>query len=196
MLEPKPRHIKLLRFGILLVVLCTLPISVFAATIQVTSQIDEPGCGLVDAITTANSNTPTGVCIANNGSVTVGGRDLIVLNFAAPISEFLVSSVEGSSSGLPVISTDIKILGRGGTAKVVIKRSEVPSTPDFRLFLVTGIGSLSLENISLRNGKLSTSSGGAILIQGGRLDIDNSEFVNNQSPLGGALSLSNMMIRL
>ncbi|MGK0440111.1 MAG: hypothetical protein ACJATK_003076 [Paracoccaceae bacterium] len=179
-----------------MVVLCTLPISVFAATIQVTSQIDEPGCGLVDAITTANSNTPTGVCIANNGSFTVGGRDLIVLNFAAPISEFLVSSVEGSSSGLPVISTDIKILGRGGTAKVVIKRSEVPSTPDFRLFLVTGIGSLSLGNISLRNGKLSTSSGGAILIQGGRRDIDNSEFVNNQSPLGGAISLNNMMIGL
>jgi predicted outer membrane repeat protein len=194
------KHKKLLRLATALVAFYALSSSIFAATIQVTSQIGQSGCDLAEAIATANSNTPTGGCIANNGSFTVGGRDLIVLNFAAPISEFVVSSVDGSNSslsGLPAISSDIKILGRGGTAKVVIKRAEALSTPEFRLFVVTGSGSLSLENISVRNGRLSTGSGssprtgGAIQIQGGLLEIDNSEFINNQSSLGGAISMSN-----
>jgi len=196
----KHKSTKLLRLGVALAAICSLSTNIFAATIQVTAQIGESGCDLAEAIRTANSNAPTGGCIANNGSFTVGERDLIVLNFAAPISEFLVSSVDASNSslsGLPAISTDIKILGRGGTAKVVIKRSEAPSTPEFRLFVITGSGSLSLENISVRNGKLSTGSGssprtgGAIEIQGGLLEIENSEFIDNQSSLGGALSMNN-----
>ncbi|MBL4672165.1 MAG: hypothetical protein JKX81_07875 [Arenicella sp.] len=182
---------KVLRFGIALMAFCVLPTSIFAATIQVTAQIGESGCDLVEAITTANSNTPTGGCIANNGSFSVGGRDLIVLNFDAPISEFVVSSVNNSDNGLPSIVIDIKILGRGNAGKVIITRSEAPSTPDFRLFVITGSGSLSLENISVRNGKLSSGSGGAIQIQGGLLEINSSEFINNQSPLGGALFMNN-----
>ena len=48
----------------LTLLLCLIPYSLigFAATIQVTAQIGDPGCDLVEAITTANSNTPTGGC--------------------------------------------------------------------------------------------------------------------------------------
>lgn len=194
MQQQKPR--KRLRICAALAALCILPVSVFAATIQVTAQIGEPGCDLVEAIITANSNNPTGGCIANNGSFISGGQDLIVLNFDAPISEFVVNSINSFDNGLPSIATDIRIVGRGGTDKVVIKRSEAPLTPDFRLLTVTGSGRLSLENISIQNGKLPTipgspKNGGAIQVQGGQLEINNSEFINNQGVVGGALYLSN-----
>lgn len=193
MLKHKFRTLRLV--GITLVVFCALTTSIFAATIQVTSQIGQPGCDLVDAITTANSNTPTGGCIANNGSFFGGNQDLIVLNFAAAIDEFIVSSVDNGDNGLPLIVTDIKIIGRGGTDKVVIKRSDAPATPDFRLFFVTQSGHLSLENISIRNGKLPSEAdtgnniGGAVYVQGGQLDVDGSDFTNNQGFSGGALYL-------
>lgn len=179
----------------LILALTLYSLSTFAATIQVTAQIGDAGCDLVDAIITANSNTPTGGCIANNGSFVSGERDLIALNFDAPISEFVISSVHMFDNGLPSIQSDIAIIGRGGLDKVVIKRSEELTTPEFRLLTITESGSLSLENISLQNGKISNSdgtprSGGAILVQGGILEVSNCVFLNNQSSLGGAIALS------
>lgn len=175
---------------ILLITLASFSLLASSATIQVTAQIGEAGCDLADAIRTANNNSPTGGCIANNGSFVAGERDLIVLNFDAPISEFIVSSVNGFSNGLPSIRTDIEIRGRGED-KVTIKRSEALSTPEFRLLTVIEGGRLSLNNISMQNGMLSADPGGAIQVQGGLLEIINSEFVNNQSSNGGAIYMSN-----
>ena len=160
-----------------------------AVTIEVTAQVGQPGCNLVDAIEAANNDRAVGGC--RGGS---SGEDLILLNFSVQINEFVISSVNNNSvsgpNGLPIIDSEIRILGRG-SEPVVIKRSDAPATPDFRLFEVHFRGRLELENISIQNGKLPDDfSGGGIRVTTGDLIINDSEFINNQAGDGGAILLS------
>lgn len=176
------------------IVLWAISLTARSATIEVTAQIGESGCDLVEAINAANNDTPTGGCIANSGSF---GDDLIVLNFTVPISEFIVSSVDNTNevtgaNGLPVIFTNIRIVGRG-SEKVVIKRSDAAGTPEFRLFNISN-GRLSLRNLSIQNGNSFSNignggSGGAILLNGNELIVSNCEFIGNKAGSAGAISI-------
>ena len=148
-------------------ILCACSKMAMAATIEVTAQVGQPGCDLVDAIDAANSNSAVGGCEAGSSE-----RDTIILNFSVRINEFVINSVNNNSAtgdnGLPEIMSNIRILAPS-REPVVIKRSDAAGTPDFRLFSVVSGGRLELENISVQNGKLP------------------------QDTLGGGLSLSDLL---
>ncbi len=94
------------------------------------------------------------------------------------------TSADASPNGLPQITSDITINGRGAR----IARSD--TAPSTRLIDVGG-GFLTLNEIALENGKAgpsiySSSTGGAIL-DGGQLVIKNSYLANNSAGHGGAI---------
>jgi hypothetical protein len=99
-------------------------------------------------------------------------------------SSYTLTQVNNSSNGdngLPVITGDITIVGNGAT----ITRDG--AAPAFRFFTVDASGSLTLENVTLSNGR-SGSGGGAILNEG-TLTVINSTLSNNTVTVddGGAI---------
>jgi len=97
--------------------------------------------GLVNAISAANANgaSPDTICLTNS---TYG---------------FFSAS---NSIALPSITTPITIVGNGS----ILERGSGAS--NFRLFNVTATGSLTLQNLTVRNFNASGNNGGAILNAG------------------------------
>jgi predicted outer membrane repeat protein len=152
---------------IALAVLLVLSHPLWAGTITV----DETTCTLVDAVTSANTDTATGGCRAGLGA------DTIVLTTNVSLSS--AASTYNGATGLPFVSSDIKLEGRGFT----IERD--PDAPAFRLFLVKRYHTLTLQDLTLRNG--SAGHGGAIFTRGSVV-LTNSTLSNNQaSGSGGAI---------
>ena len=93
------------------------------------------GCSvpaLVAAIDSANGNP---------------GAD--VINLAVGCTYRLTEAVPASSNGLPVVTGELTINGRGATI------ARATAAPDFRIFTVSDAGSLTLNATSLRNGRAS-----------------------------------------
>ena len=138
-----------------LALLCALgQAPVLAATITV----DGTSCTLIDAITAANSDAPTGGC-TTAGS----GTDTISL---PPGSTQTLTSVNNGSfpneNGLPVVSSAIVIDGNGST----IARD--PAAPDFRILAVNTAGNLTLQETTITGGSVSgpgtfSQSGGGVI---------------------------------
>ena len=97
--------------------------------------------GLVNAITAANAN----------------GMSLDIICLSNSTYTFLTAQ---NSIALPSISTPITIVGNGA----ILERGS--GAPNFRLFNVTASGSLTLQNLTVRNGDASGNNGGAILNAG------------------------------
>jgi len=75
-----------------------------AAVITVNDEIGQPGCDLIDAINSANSNSNTGGCVASGGAY---GDDTIQLRS----DQTLTSPIAGEPrSGLPIIVSTISIV--------------------------------------------------------------------------------------
>ncbi len=120
-------------------------------------------CTLANAITAANTDTATGGCPAGSG-----GADTITLTANITLS-----------AALPVIVSDITIAGGGYS---------ISGDDTVIIFYIRG-GNVSISNLTLMNGdgfkRTSGTSGtfgswgGAILIVGGNLTIENSTFRDN-----------------
>jgi hypothetical protein len=117
----------------------------FAATITV----DGATCTLVDAITTANSDTNTGGCVLSD---TLGGADTIVLPANSTQTLTSVNNFGFGATGLPVIFSAITIQGNGST----ITRES--AAPKFRILNVNNNGNLTVQH--------TTISGGALMERG------------------------------
>ncbi|MCP4358984.1 MAG: DUF11 domain-containing protein [Chloroflexi bacterium] len=130
---------------------------------------------------------------------------------------YTVTVAYAGYNGLPPVTTPITIEGNGST----IVRA---SASDFRLFEVSATGDLTLENITLQNGRANTggaiygqgtltvqdstiansvatslfgaNGGGAIMTSGGQLIISNSSFKNNQGYRGGAIWIRNTIANI
>lgn len=179
--------------------------------------------GLVLAAQPAHAESFTVGCDVNalrtaiNMAQAFPGPD--ILNLAPGCVYNLPDSVTdsgwGTGAGLPEIITEIVIEGNGAT----IQRD--PAGGDFRLFLVTSNGHLTLNNLTLQNG-LSPIDGGAIVIalngylelndtvvrdnttqerggaiyaqQSSQFVINNSQFINNRAEAGrgGAIYLNQL----
>jgi hypothetical protein len=144
----------------------TMP-HVWAATITVGG-----GCSLVDAITAANTDAASGGCTAGTGADTIELTTDVTLTSSN-------NNLFGSN-GLPAIVSTITIQGN----RHVIQRDPAlfaDGSPDdpcsgsgakFRLFVVDAlptVGSLTLKNLTLRNGcatgpDFNSQSGGAVFI--------------------------------
>ncbi|GEM_PF-1984241 len=109
------------------------------------------GCKLRDAIRAAETDTPQGGCPAGSGADTIvipagmrielTGRDNAIYGF----------------NGLPVISTNITILGSCGFATIT-RRSSAES---FRFFYVAPTGNLTLQGVVLSGGLARGGNGGS-----------------------------------
>ncbi|MFI8824104.1 right-handed parallel beta-helix repeat-containing protein [Streptomyces sp. NPDC053431] len=108
------------------------------------------------------------------------GPSLLILS---PGCLYTVTTPHNASNGLPVITSQITLVGNGST----IRRSTQTGTPDFRLFEVSGPnGDLRLGGLTVRNGRLSTGYGGGVWVHdGGRLSVDRSKVVHNYAHDGG-----------
>ena len=126
-----------------------------------------------------------------NAANTAGGSNTIVLMANTTFDLTAVNNTTNGANGLPVIVNrdTLTISGQGGD---IIQRD--PAAPDFRLFDVASAGSLTLENLTLQNGRAvgsgSSSEGGAIYNRG-TLDLngvtvqDNLAFGGYASPSAG-----------
>ena len=120
---------------ITLAVLLVLSHPLWAATIIV----DETSCTLVDAITAANTDAAVGGCAAGSGA------DTIELTTDVTLTD-LNSYYWHSDNGLPVVESEITMAGGGFT----IERDA--SAPSFLFFVVAVSGTITLNDIALRNG--------------------------------------------
>ena len=140
---------------------------VSAATITVAAG---DSAGLVAAITTANSN---------------GEPDIIELAAGSTYTLTSVADTQFGANGLPSITSEITINGNGA----IIERDT--SAPAFRIVHVANTGTLTLNNVTLRNGlrpgpsTSTTMRGGAILNRGATTLIASIITNNNAVYAGG-----------
>jgi hypothetical protein len=139
-------------------------------------------CDLIDALNAADSNSASGSCPAGSSVVT----DTITLLRDLTLTTVDNSSNAYGSNGLPPINGVVTLEGGGYT----LSRSTAVGTADFRFFAVTPSGALTLNNVTLRNGRdvdQIQSSGGAIFNRG-TVTLNNSSLVANYTDsLGGAI---------
>jgi hypothetical protein len=97
--------------------------------------------GLIDAINTANASP--GVA----DTITLAGGTYTLT---------LVNNATNGPTGLPVITSEIEIIGNGA----VIERSFAGGTPEFRIFDVAAAGDLTLTDLTVRNGQAESGDNG------------------------------------
>ena len=112
--------------------------------------VDE-NCSLVDAIVAANTDTATGGCEAGHP-----GEDIIELTSDVLLDE--VDNAERGATGLPVVSSRIRIEGNG----FGIQRN--PTGPEFRIFAVSQPGRLTLDSVTVADGACPDCNGGAVRV--------------------------------
>jgi hypothetical protein len=124
-------------------------------------------------------------CANSNGP---GTHDVITLTPGTYTLTAVNNSTGGTgNNGLPAIvdvaaGGMLTINGNGAT----IARSQLGSTPEFRLFEVLPGANLTLNSLTLGVGKLTSGAGGAIMNQGTTL-LSYVRLVNNSAVGGGAV---------
>jgi hypothetical protein len=143
--------------------------------------VQNGNCTLTEAIQAANDDVPVDACPAGNGA------DTIQLAPGATYSFTVAAVTSGTgNTALPAITSPITIQGNNA----LLARSTLAGTPDFRLLLVTAGGELTLNNVTLRQGR--SPYGGALNIAGGRVTINGGAFLDNTAldSEGGAIAMS------
>jgi predicted outer membrane repeat protein len=120
---------------------------------------------LVNAINAANANgaSPDTICLSANTTYTF--------------------STAANSIALPSVTTPITIVGNGA----ILERAS--GAPQFRLFNVTATGSLTLQNMTVRNFHAGGGNGGAIL-NAGVLSLDGVTVTGNSARFAGGIHSS------
>ncbi len=124
--------------------------------------IGGPDCTLRDALTAANTDTATGGCPAGDGDDRIELEEAFTITFDA---------ADNGGNALPVITSVVTVAGNGST----LQRGE--EAPEFRLFTVQG--SLTLEDMTVRNGHGGMEGGGGILVSGGALSLNGVTVADN-----------------
>jgi len=124
---------------------------------------------LVNAITAANANGAS--------------ADTICLTANSTYSFFSASN----SIALPSITTPITIVGNGA----ILERGS--GAPQFRLFNVTASGSLTLQNMNVRNFHAGGGNGGAILSTGA-VTLDGVTITGNAARFAGGIHSSGTLV--
>jgi CSLREA domain-containing protein len=156
----------------------TYTISSLIVTTAADNTNDDTFCSLREAITNANNDAQTYAdCVAGSGTDTI--------TFAANYTITL-------GSQLPSVTSTIIINGTG-MANTIIQADANPDTATYRVFQVSSVGNLSLNNLTLRNGRCNGScityntAGGGIL-NAGALTVTNTTISGNSvSTIGGGI---------
>lgn len=194
--------ILILLISFIALALALWPLSVVRAA-NITVNTIDPGissdglCSLIEAIVNANDDAQTHQdCPAGTGA------DTIELAAGATYTLAAIDNATDGNNGLPSISGQITINGNRAT----IVRDN--SAPDFRIFHITAVGNLTLNNLTLANGGITgMDGGGGSGVDGGgdggsggfgggiynlgTLVINSSTFSGNQASGGNGLSSAN-----
>jgi hypothetical protein len=122
--------------------------------------VDGSTCTLVDALTTANTDTNTGGCV-QTGQKTKA--DTIVLTSDVTLTASNNSAY--GATGLPVVSSRITVAGNGHT----IARDA--GAGPFRLLAIANTGNLTLQHTTLSGG-MAEDNGGGIANFAGKLRLE------------------------
>lgn len=116
-------------------------------------------CSVSEAIHNANDDAATYVdCLPGSGADTVELATATIYDISGPDNNTM------EPTGLPLITSEITIEGNDST----LQRSEVLGTPLFRILLVTDTGNLTLNDLTVRNGRTgSPPQGGFFGVQVG-----------------------------
>ena len=125
---------------------------------------------LIAAINAANANAEADTINLAPGSVyTLTAAD----NFGP--------ECQTVGNGLPIVTTEITINGNGST----IVRTE--GSPEFRILCIRDPGYLTLNDVTLSGGSVSTSHGGGIFNSFGHLTLNRSAVRDSQALFGGGI---------
>jgi hypothetical protein len=111
------------------------------------------------------------------------GADTLKL---APGCAYVLTAVDNDTdgpNGLPVISTQIAIEGRGAT----IERSDTDGTPQFRILYVASAGDISIDELTIRNGDAGDTGAGGIYNDGGTVVLNDSTVADNHALNAGGI---------
>src|SRR5258706_10468188 len=147
--------------------------------------------------TSADNTTTDGFCTfreaitnANNDAATypdcAAGAGADIISFAANYTITL------AGSQLPAVTTTITINGNGA-ANTIVQANANPNIATNRVLEVTNTGNLTINNLSIRNGRCNSIcstfpvAGGGILNDGGLLAVTNSTLFGNSAFGGGGI---------
>ena len=138
-------------------------------------------CSLREAITAANTDAASGAtageCAAGSGADTI--------TFAANYTITLVAPLQTVTTG------SVITINGNGAANTIIQANANPGVASYRLFEVGSGGNLSLDGVTVQNGRCAgactvpATSGGGIY-NAGTLTVTNSAFSGNSAASGGA----------
>ena len=126
----------------------------------------------------------------NNANASPATEDTIVLSPGCVYELTSVDNYTDGSNGLPSVVSPIVINGNGAT----IQRSLTSGTPAFRIFHVSNIGMLTLNNLTLVNGLAHTATTGETAPNAGggiynnnRISLYGVVIDGNHAKLGGGI---------
>lgn len=154
--------------------------SVQAATIVVTTTVDEldnGACLAIDYSPGTGISLTEALCFTNNNG---DASNIITL----PAGTYTMSRW-GGESGIPTTGT-LTING-AGVQNTIIQGNDNPGIADKRLLSVASGSDVTLNNMTLRNGRLTSVNGGGAIENLGSLTIANCAFSGNRSANGGAI---------
>jgi CSLREA domain-containing protein len=116
------------------------------------------------------------------------------ISFAPGLTGTITLALPAAGGGTIRIEKTLSITGP--SAGIVIRRRS--TDPDFRIFLIGTGGPVTLSNLIIRGGKLSSEPGGAGISNTGTLRLINSVVAGNSAPVGGGIdnNVSEATLRL
>ena len=159
-----------------------------AAGIVVSTNTDPSGipglldgkCSLREAVSNANTDT-------NGYTDCTGGSGADKITFSASVTMPISLDL-----GELLITGPINITGNGA-ANTIIQANGTAGTATWRVFEVSSTGNLTLDNLTVRNGRCvgacptNVDAGGGILNAGGALTIQNTTLTDNAAANGGGI---------
>lgn len=149
-------------------------------------------CSITEAMEAANTDTAVGDCPAGDS-----GSDTIEISTNITLTERFESDITHGGTGTPAIVSEITINGNGYTiqrdSSLACNDDSISDASEFRIFRVSDVGTLSLNNIRLKHGcvngnggSINKFKGGAIKSEG-TLSIENSEVKFSSANVGGGI---------
>ena len=153
----------------------TIPVTTTDPTVAADGQ-----CSIIEAIVNANADAATHAdCPPGSGA------DTVELASSAVYELNEVRVVNGGPNGLPTIFSAIAVNGHDST----IRRAA--GAPEFRFFIVSSTGDLTLNDLTLEGGDSGGWVGGALNNQSGAVTLNRTTVTGNTAVGAGGISNNN-----
>ncbi len=153
---------------------------------------DGEGTDLTVTGTLTNSGTITcnsdSSVLYNGGDQTVLPLDYHELSFVGSTSGSTKTFADGTTKVGTEISLTDTITFTGSSADNVTVQVDTPGTSTFRVFHINASGKeVTINNMTIKGGKLTTADGGAVYVQAGTLNLDSVTVSDSIAQTGGGI---------